>query len=126
MWTLDTMYWLTTPTDESVISQYESTLPSDKERELLASGKNYSAFAPSEKHQARMQYTEKLKHNLPPAHVTNDIEPKTPAQFHMDALEFLQTQYDQRQLFDGVIYYPPYSQEMYEEHYKSKTAQGGR
>lgn len=42
-----------------------------------------------------------------PAMVTNDINPKAEAEYHEDALAFLQRQPDEE--YDGVLFDPPYS-----------------
>ena len=42
-----------------------------------------------------------------PAEIQNDLNPEKPTQYHMDALEFLQTQ--ETASAKGVIYDPPYS-----------------
>lgn len=42
-----------------------------------------------------------------PAKVTNDINPDMPADYHMDALAFLQSQ--PSNTYDGAFYDPPYS-----------------
>ncbi len=50
-----------------------------------------------------------------PADITNDINPKMPTQFHLDALDFC------KQLegpYDGVLFDPPYSYRQVSEHYK--------
>lgn len=41
-----------------------------------------------------------------PAAVTNDLDPNTPAQFHLEAIEFCRLQPGP---FDGAIFDPPYS-----------------
>ncbi len=51
-----------------------------------------------------------------PADVRNDISPDSNAEYHMDALEFLQQFADDR--FDGVLYDPPYSFRQAVECYK--------
>lgn len=45
--------------------------------------------------------------NNSPAFLRNDIEEKTAASYHFDALTFLKKQKDN--LFDGCLYDPPYS-----------------
>lgn len=40
-----------------------------------------------------------------PAQVTNDINPEMPTKYHMDALEFLKAQEDEK--YDGVLFDPP-------------------
>jgi hypothetical protein len=50
-----------------------------------------------------------------PAQVTNDLNPKARAIFHMDALEFLKSQPSAH--YDGVLYDPPYSQRQVKECY---------
>ena len=42
-----------------------------------------------------------------PADVTNDLNEKRKADFHMDALKFLKTL--ETESFDGVLFDPPYS-----------------
>jgi hypothetical protein len=53
-----------------------------------------------------------------PAKVTNDINPDVPADYHMDALQFLREQPDN--FYDGAFYDPPYSitqaKQVYDEH----------
>ena len=51
-----------------------------------------------------------------PAAVRNDISPGSNAEYHMDALEFLQQFADDH--FDGVLYDPPYSFRQAVECYK--------
>lgn len=51
------------------------------------------------------------------ASVTNDINPDTDAQYHMDALEFLKTLEDDS--VDGVLYDPPYSPRQIQECYNN-------
>lgn len=52
-----------------------------------------------------------------PAQVRNDLNPEAPAEFHMDALEFLKAQPSGH--YDGVLYDPPYSFRQASECYKS-------
>ena len=42
-----------------------------------------------------------------PAQITNDLNPKNKAGFHLDALEFLKQQ--EAEKYDGVLFDPPYS-----------------
>lgn len=49
--------------------------------------------------------------------VTNDLNPDTPTDFHMESLEFLR-RYDDSTV-DGVIFDPPYSPRQISECYKS-------
>jgi len=42
-----------------------------------------------------------------PAQVTNDLNPKAPTTYHMEAIEFLKQQPDNN--YDGGLYDPPYS-----------------
>lgn len=49
------------------------------------------------------------------ATITNDLNPKAPAKFHMDALDFLKTQPEG--FFDGVVFDPPYSPRQVKECY---------
>lgn len=51
------------------------------------------------------------------ASVTNDLNPQTPSQYHLDALEFLRQQSDQR--FEGAFFDPPYSITQAKECYDS-------
>ena len=51
------------------------------------------------------------------AHIRNDLNPNTPAQFHTDALEFLQHQGLGR-VFDGAFYDRPFSYRQASECYK--------
>ena len=57
-----------------------------------------------------------------PAQVTNDLNPETPAQYHMDALDFLRRFDDEE--FDGALFDPPYSFRQAKECYRSFGAQG--
>lgn len=50
-----------------------------------------------------------------PAEITNDLNPESPAQFHMEAVEFLK-QLDAP--LDGVIFDPPYSLTQVSRSYK--------
>ena len=52
-----------------------------------------------------------------PAHITNDINPETPASCHMDALSFLRN-FDDNSVY-GVLFDPPYSPRQLSECYKS-------
>ncbi len=53
-----------------------------------------------------------------PAKMTNDIDPKMPSQYHMEALEFAKrAKHDWG--FAGVIFDPPYSFRQISEHYKA-------
>ena len=51
-----------------------------------------------------------------PAEITNDLNPNTPAQHHLDALEFLNQLEGQ---YKGVIFDPPYSLRQIQECYQS-------
>lgn len=44
-----------------------------------------------------------------PAKVTNDLNPESPATFHLPAHEFLQKMRDDIKEFDGCLFDPPYS-----------------
>jgi len=59
-----------------------------------------------------------------PAHVRNDLNPDMPAEYHMDALEFLRL-FD-RNSISGILIDPPYSQSKIEQHYdlEGVVAQG--
>src|SRR3990167_4429806 len=50
-----------------------------------------------------------------PAAATNDLNPDTAAQDHMDALEWLKAR--ETEAFDGVLYDPPYSYRQASEEY---------
>ncbi len=50
------------------------------------------------------------------AQVTNDLNPDTIAEYHMDALEFLKTRKDNE--FDGILFDPPYSPSQVKECYE--------
>ena len=50
-----------------------------------------------------------------PAHITNDLNPETPTQYHLDAEEFV-VRIDG---FDCVLFDPPYSPRQISESYKS-------
>lgn len=50
-----------------------------------------------------------------PAQITNDLNPKSIALYHMDALEFLKQQSNES--FDGGIFDPPYSPSQVKECY---------
>ena len=52
-----------------------------------------------------------------PATVRNDLNPKIPAEYHMDAHDFLKSQ--KTNSFDGVLLDPPYSLRQISEHYKA-------
>ena len=52
-----------------------------------------------------------------PAEITNDLNPKNPARYHMDALDFLKMQGDEQ--FDGVLFDPPYSPRQIKECYEN-------
>jgi len=51
-----------------------------------------------------------------PAHVRNDLDKDANADYHLDALEFLQSRADAE--FDGILYDPPYSFRQAVECYK--------
>ena len=53
--------------------------------------------------------------NNSPAAATNDLNPDTAAQDHMDALEWLKAR--ETEAFDGVLYDPPYSYRQASEEY---------
>ena len=59
-----------------------------------------------------------------PAHIRNDINPECNAEYHMDALEFLQSMDGQE--FVGAFFDPPYTLELarrrYKKHYDMDTA----
>lgn len=57
--------------------------------------------------------------NSPVLHFSNDIDPKTKAKFHMNALEFGLYLKGIRANFRGILYDPPYSFRQITEHYKS-------
>jgi hypothetical protein len=54
-----------------------------------------------------------------PAQMTNDINPKMPTQYHLDAKEFLLKILDTKgpESFDGALYDPPYNKAQYRECY---------
>jgi len=52
-----------------------------------------------------------------PAQITNDMDSKTPALFHMEAVEFCSLLPDS---YDGILVDPPYSYRQISEHYKDK------
>jgi hypothetical protein len=56
-----------------------------------------------------------------PAQVTNDINPKMPTKYHLDALEFLEKILRQEgfESFDGALYDPPYNKAQYRECYQA-------
>ena len=51
-----------------------------------------------------------------PAQITNDLNPSRPTTHHMEALEFLKSQEDNK--FDGVLFDPPYSPRQVQECYE--------
>lgn len=51
-----------------------------------------------------------------PAEFTNDLNPKMPTQYHLDALEFCKNMTEK---FNGVIFDPPYSSRQIKECYES-------
>lgn len=51
-----------------------------------------------------------------PAQVRNDLNPNSPAEFHMEALDFLKQQSDDE--YDGVLFDPPYSPRQVKECYE--------
>jgi hypothetical protein len=51
-----------------------------------------------------------------PAQIRNDLDPANPAEFHLDAIEFLKLQESGK--YDGVLLDPPYSLRQVSEHYK--------
>jgi hypothetical protein len=51
-----------------------------------------------------------------PAQETNDLNPKTPAKYHMEAIEFLKSLESEK--FDGVLFDPPYSPRQVKECYE--------
>lgn len=52
-----------------------------------------------------------------PADITNDLNPKTPTMYHIDALDFLEMFEDES--VDGIIYDPPYSPRQVSESYQN-------
>lgn len=50
-----------------------------------------------------------------PAQITNDLNPARPTTYHMDAIEFLKLQEDEK--YDGVLFDPPYSPRQVKECY---------
>jgi len=54
-----------------------------------------------------------------PAHVRNDLNPDMPAEYHMDALEFLESLEGQK--FAGVLFDPPYSPRQAAKQYGVKS-----
>ena len=50
-----------------------------------------------------------------PADITNDLNPKANAQYHLDAIDFA-IQLDG--MYDGVLFDPPYSYRQISEHYR--------
>jgi len=50
-----------------------------------------------------------------PAQVTNDMNPKMPTKYHLDATEFCE---QLKGKYDGVLYDPPYSYRQVSEHYR--------
>lgn len=52
-----------------------------------------------------------------PAQITNDLNPKSRAKFHMDALDFLRQQ--ESNSLDGVLFDPPYSPRQVKECYQN-------
>lgn len=54
---------------------------------------------------------------LSPADIRNDLNPDNPAEYHLDALEFLKTQESEK--FDGILFDPPYSFTQASKQYKS-------
>lgn len=51
-----------------------------------------------------------------PAQIKNDLNPKMPTKYHLEALEFLQQQKDNS--VDGVLFDPPYSPRQVKEMYE--------
>lgn len=51
-----------------------------------------------------------------PAEITNDLNPKSPATFHLDALEFLKSLKGQ---YEGLLFDPPYTPRQVKECYNS-------
>jgi len=53
-----------------------------------------------------------------PAEFTNDINPKAPTKYHLDALEFCETiKREFKGQFNGILFDPPYSYRQVSEHY---------
>lgn len=52
-----------------------------------------------------------------PAQVRNDINPERPAEFHLEALDFLKSQETDK--YDGVLFDPPYSPEQAKRCYEA-------
>lgn len=53
-----------------------------------------------------------------PAKIRNDADPKAPAEYHLDALEFLEIWEDDH--FDGIFFDPPYSNHEVKRHYEGR------
>jgi hypothetical protein len=56
--------------------------------------------------------------NNSPAKLTNDHNPETKAQYHMEALDFVKQAHHQLG-FEGVLFDPPYSFTQVKEHYQT-------
>lgn len=54
-----------------------------------------------------------------PAEFQNDLNPKMPTQYHMHALDFVNTSTLRSQVFNGVLFDPPYSSRQTKECYES-------
>jgi hypothetical protein len=55
-----------------------------------------------------------------PASVRNDCDTTQDAEFHLDGIEFLERMNDEKRLFDGALFDPPYSTEQALRSYKAK------
>lgn len=53
-----------------------------------------------------------------PAEITNDHNPETPALYHLEAREFVESFIKTKKRFDGALFDPPYSYRQVSEHYK--------
>jgi len=52
-----------------------------------------------------------------PAEITNDLNPESPAEYHIDALEFLESLNGNK--YSGILFDPPYSLQQMKECYDS-------
>lgn len=58
-----------------------------------------------------------------PADITNDLNPNSPASYHLEAVEFMQLVSDAQVVIDGGIFDPPYSLTQVSRSYKSMGLQ---
>jgi len=68
------------------------------------------------KYQVGKNWADPFAGKYSPAEITNDLNPKMPTKYHLDAKEFIDKLEDDS--LDGAVFDPPYSYRQISEHYK--------